>query len=86
MLQWQFSHLVDLRELNPLLRRAAPANGGNVDHSIPELDESSSAGQQKTKQKKSHAACLVDLSEAETCISFQIIQSASPHRRKKKKH
>lgn len=35
----QRTHLVDLRELDALLWRAAPADGGHVEHSIPELDE-----------------------------------------------
>lgn len=42
-------HLVDLRELDALLWRAAPPDGGNVEHSIPELDECPPAGTDNTE-------------------------------------
>lgn len=38
------TYFVDFRELDPLLRSAAPADGGYVEHPVPELDESSSVG------------------------------------------
>lgn len=37
-------YLVDFREFESLLQRAAPTNGGNVEHSIPELNECSPEG------------------------------------------
>lgn len=40
----QTTYLVDFRELDSLLQCAAPTDGGNVEHSIPELNECSPAG------------------------------------------
>lgn len=37
-------HLVQFRELDPLLQGAAAANGRDVQHAIPELDEGSAGG------------------------------------------
>lgn len=37
-------YLVDFGEFDSLLLRAVPANGGNVKHSIPELNKCPPAG------------------------------------------
>lgn len=60
-------YLVDFREFKPLLQRAAPTNGGNVEHSVPELNERSPAGN-TGRMVKGHDACSKGLTEAETWI------------------